>query len=320
MKLESSCDLVEAIWDGIATENSPYQWAATVFGATVLLTFVVSTLTKNYSQVDKLWSIMPVAYAWMPVCDSRTLVMACLVSVWGIRLTYNFHRRGGYQWPPWQGDEDYRWSVIQRGGFLSILKNPRVWTIFNLGFISFYQNVILLWITAPSFVAYTVATTPACRQVYRDSLELGMGDIFTSIVFLAFVVIEAVADRQQYTFQTEKYRRKKHDEILTGEYADGFKQSGLFAVVRKPNYAAEQAIWMSFFIFSFLLVSWNWSVLGIIQLVLLFQTSGWFTEKISKLKYEKYKDYMRQVPLYIPNPFYACQCEMRKKMNTLSFP
>jgi hypothetical protein len=28
---------------------------------------------------------------------------------------------------------------------------------------------------------------------------------------------------------------------------------------------------------------------------------------------------MRQVPLYIPNPFYACQCEMRKKMNTLSF-
>jgi hypothetical protein len=40
MKLESSCDLVEAIWDGIATENSPYQWAATVFGATVLLSYL----------------------------------------------------------------------------------------------------------------------------------------------------------------------------------------------------------------------------------------------------------------------------------------
>ena len=156
MASESSCDLVGAIWDGIATENSPYRWAAIVFGATVLLTFVTSTLTKNYSQVDKLWSIIPVVYAWMPVCDSRTLVMACLASVWGIRLTYNFHRRGGYQWPPWQGDEDYRWGVIQRGGFLGILKNPLMWTIFNLGFISFYQNVILLWIVAPSFVAYSV--------------------------------------------------------------------------------------------------------------------------------------------------------------------
>ena len=24
------------------------------------------------------------------------------------RLTYNFNRRGGYSWPPWKGDEDYR--------------------------------------------------------------------------------------------------------------------------------------------------------------------------------------------------------------------
>jgi hypothetical protein len=59
-----------------------------------------------------------------------------------------------------------------------------------------------------------------------------MGVILTSILVLAFVIMEAVADRQQYTFQTENYRLKKHDD----EYADGFKQSGLFAIVRKPNY------------------------------------------------------------------------------------
>ena len=52
-----------------------------------------------------------------------------------------------------------------------------------------------------------------------------MGDILASILFLAFVVVEAIADGQQYMFQTEKYRRKKHNEILTGEYADGFKQN-----------------------------------------------------------------------------------------------
>jgi len=312
MASDSSCDLVGAIWDGVATGDSPYRWAAILFVVAVLGTFVTSTLSKNYSQVDKLWSILPVFYAWMPVCDARTLLMACLASVWGVRLTYNFCRRGGYHWPPWQGEEDYRWSVIQSGGFLSILTNPVVWMIFNFGFISFYQNVILLWIAAPTFVAYTMATTPACREAAQDSIELEIGDFLTAVLFLAFVLIEAIADKQQYAFQTEKYRRKTAGEPLMGEYADGFKQTGLFSIVRKPNYAAEQAVWATFFVFSFLVASWNWAGLGILQLILLFQTSGWFTEKISCSKYEQYEEYMKRVPLYIPNPFYG-KCTKSKE-------
>jgi steroid 5-alpha reductase family enzyme len=39
--------------------------------------------------------------------------MAALAAVWGLRLTYNFYRRGGYAWPPWTGEEDYR-SVRSR--------------------------------------------------------------------------------------------------------------------------------------------------------------------------------------------------------------
>lgn len=303
--MDSSCDLVGAVWDGLATEDSPYRHAAIIFVASALLTFFTSTLSKNYSQVDKLWSILPVLYAWIPVSDSRTLLMACLATVWGVRLTFNFYRRGGYLWPPWQGDEDYRWAEIQGGSFLAILKNPIAWMVFNLVFISFYQNVILLWIVAPSFVAYTMASNPACRASIDESIiELGVADILTAVAFLFWVLIETVADKQQYDFQTEKYRLKNAGEPLTGEYADGFKQSGLFAIVRKPNYAAEQAIWITFFVFSFLLVSWNWAGLGVLQLVLLFQTSGWFTEKISRSKYSRYDAYMRRVPLYVPNPFH----------------
>lgn len=300
--IDLSCDFIGAIWNGVATEGSPYRHAALLFVASVLLTFITSTLSKNYSQVDKLWSILPVLYAWMPVCDARTLLMACCSTIWGVRLTYNFHRRGGYHWPPWLGDEDYRWSVIQSGGFLSILKNPVAWMVFNFGFISFYQNVILMWIAAPSFVAYTVATDPACSQ---GNTQLSVADILTAVIFLVFVLIETVADQQQYNFQTEKHRRKKQGESSSGEYADGFKQSGLFAIVRKPNYAAEQAIWGTFYVFSFLLVPWNWAGLGIFQLILLFQTSGWFTEKLSRSKYRRYEEYMKRVPLYVPNPLYG---------------
>ena len=34
--------------------------------------------------------------------------MAAVSALWGLRLTYNFYRRGGYAWPPWTGEEDYR--------------------------------------------------------------------------------------------------------------------------------------------------------------------------------------------------------------------
>jgi hypothetical protein len=43
----------------------------------------------------------------------RLVVMAAVAAVWGLRLTYNFYRRGGYAWPPWTGEEDYR-SVRSR--------------------------------------------------------------------------------------------------------------------------------------------------------------------------------------------------------------
>jgi steroid 5-alpha reductase family enzyme len=224
--------------------------------------------------------------------------MACLATIWGMRLTFNFHRRGGYRWPPWHGDEDYRWNVIRNGGFLPILQHSLVFNLFNFIFVSFYQNLLLLWIAAPSLVAHTMSTTLACEW----NAELNERDALIAILFLLLLLLESVADNQQYAFQTEKHRQKNAGEVFTGEFADGFKQSGLFSIVRKPNYAAEQAIWLLFYSFSH---SWNWSGFGVLQLVLLFQTSGWFTEKITPSKYPKYEDYMKRVPLYVPNPFYG---------------
>ena len=36
-----------------------------VYVCATLLCFLVSSLTDNYSQVDKLWSVMPIVYAWV---------------------------------------------------------------------------------------------------------------------------------------------------------------------------------------------------------------------------------------------------------------
>lgn len=107
--------------------------------------FVTSEITRNYSQVDKLWSIVPPVFAWYFAAASgwepRLVLMAVLATAWGARLTFNFWRRGGYSWPPWSGVEDYRWAVLRTN---PLLASPWRWRLFNLGFVSLYQVLLLL--------------------------------------------------------------------------------------------------------------------------------------------------------------------------------
>jgi hypothetical protein len=111
--------------------------------------------------------------------------------------------------------------------------------------------------------------------------------------------------QQQYDFQTEKHRRRSAGEPLEGDLARGFRTSGLFALARHPNFAAEQAIWCAFYLFGVAATGrWlNWSVLGVVLLILLFQGSTEFTEKISLGKYPEYAEYRRRVPRFLPRPW-----------------
>ena len=241
----SNDELLNALWQGLVSSDeqqqqqaqgdiNAYRLVAWTCAVAIALTFVVSTATQNYSQVDKIWSIIPAVYACMVVVDARTLLMAAVATVWGARLTWNFHRRGGYVWPKvWQGDEDYRWAELQKGQFIPGLQYPIPWMIFNLTFTSIYQNLLLLLIASPSLVAYSVARGECGNSSGNDN-ALQPLDFVAAALVLAFVVMEGVADNQQYAFQTEKYRRRKAGEALTGDYADGFCQSGLFAILRNP--------------------------------------------------------------------------------------
>jgi len=80
--------------------------------------FIISELVKNYSQTDKVWSTAPILYVWYMAhtanYDDRMVLMAILVTFWGLRLTYNFSRRGGYSWKFWEGEEDYRWAILRK--------------------------------------------------------------------------------------------------------------------------------------------------------------------------------------------------------------
>ncbi|MCE2790346.1 MAG: DUF1295 domain-containing protein [Saprospiraceae bacterium] len=259
--------------------------------AVAVLCFVVGEWTGNVSQVDKLWSIMPVVYAWMMAAqagfDDRLVLMAVMVTCWGVRLTYNFSRRGGYSWKFWEGEEDYRWSVLRQNPLFS----SRIsWSAFNLFFICLYQQGLILLFTLPMLIAF-------------EGIGQGLGwvDYTAATLFAGFLLAETIADQQQYSFQTEKYRRLSAGEEL-GEYSHGFVRSGLWGVVRHPNYASEQLIWLSFYVFSIGASErvLNWSLAGGLLLLLLFLGSSDFSEKISSEKYPDYKAYMQKVPRFWP--------------------
>ncbi|UTW60636.1 DUF1295 domain-containing protein [bacterium SCSIO 12741] len=267
-------------------------FAAKVMLGVALTCFLLGEITGNTSQVDKIWSIIPAVYlwifAWKSEWNPRIILMAVVITIWAIRLTYNFARRGGYHWIPWKGEEDYRWAVLrQKPGF----NNRFIWAIFNLFFISLYQNSLLLLITLPALVAWQGADT-----------ALGAGDFILAGLILTAVTIEFIADQQQYDFQTEKFDRINQNLPLTGDLEDGFCQRGLWKWVRHPNYTAEQSVWFFLYFFSVVATGrWvNWSLAGVILLMLLFMGSSDMSEKISSGKYPKYADYIKRVPRFIP--------------------
>ncbi len=263
----------------------------TIYLAVALSCFVVGELTQNVSQVDKLWSIIPIVYVWCVAAassyDARLTLMAIVVTIWGVRLTFNFARRGGYSWIPWSGEEDYRWAVLRQQPLLS---SRWAWAAFNLFFISLYQQGLILLFTLPTLIAYEGIGKP-----------LGWFDYLLAAITIGLVAIEAVADQQQYNFQEEKYRRKNAGEPL-GEYAHGFVRTGLWGKSRHPNYAAEQMIWLAFYFFGVAATDrlLNWTLAGSILLMLLFLGSSDFSEKISAEKYPEYTDYQQKVSRFLP--------------------
>jgi len=251
--------------------NSVYIFLGVAIGC-----FILSEVTRNNSQVDKIWSVVPIIYAW------------CIAGIWGMRLTYNFSRRGAYQWKFWAGEEDYRWQVLREK---PELKGRIRWFFFNLFFISIYQNALILLFTLPIILA-----------VSENPLPLNWLDYLASAAFIAFVIIETIADQQQWNYQKEKHRKIKAGEPLGELYSKGFTHTGLWKLMRHPNYMGEQSVWICFYLLSVAATGqWmNWSIAGCLLLVILFQGSSDFSEGISMQKYPGYAEYKKKTGRFIP--------------------
>jgi steroid 5-alpha reductase family enzyme len=252
-----------------------------IFIGVCALSWVLSLVTGEHSWVDRIWSIVPVVYVWVfagaaGLGDARLNVIAVLVTLWGIRLTFNFARKGGYA----PGGEDYRWAKLRAG------MTTRQFFLFNLFFIVIYQNALLLLITLPAWTAYhhQTALTPL--------------DWVAAIVFLLFLAGETIADQQQWNFH-----KRKAAEVAAGRTpSPRFLQTGLFRFSRHPNFFFEQAQWWVVFCFGAIAAGsiFQWTVLGAVLLLLVFIGSTTFTERISLSRYPEFAEYQARTSAVVP--------------------
>lgn len=246
----------------------------------IAVTWLLSVVTREYSWVDRIWSVVPPVYLWLmdwrvDFASPRLTLMAVLATLWGARLTFNFARKGGYA----RGGEDYRWALLRER------LGPVKFQLFNATFISPYQDLLLFLLTAPGNL---VALQPT---------PLGPWDAALALLFLALLTGEAVADQHQWQFHQEKAARKAR-----GDAGPEFCTTGLFRYSRHPNFFFEVSQWWVMYAFAAIAggAGLNWTGAGAVLLTGLFDGSTRFTEAISKQRYPAYADYQRSTSRLLP--------------------
>ncbi|MCK6547564.1 DUF1295 domain-containing protein [Myxococcota bacterium] len=254
---------------------------ATLCAIVIATCWLLSLVFREYSWVDRIWSIVPPIYVGLFAAqsdwsDPRLVLMTVLTALWGARLTFNYARKGGYA----PGGEDYRWAILRSR------MSPLQWHAFNLGFIATYQNVLLLLITLP---AWTASKSPT---------PLGALDVALAIAFLAFLAGEFWADQQQWAFHQQKKALAAHGE----RHPKGFLDTGLWAYSRHPNFFCELAQWWIVYLFAVVAsgAPLHATIVGPVLLTLLFHGSARFTEEITGGKYPGYAEHQRRVSRIIP--------------------
>jgi len=250
------------------------------------------------------------------------LIVASMISVWGIRLSYNFWRKGGY----WLGGEDYRWVRVRQWFGMSSQENGEpccffgesvvgrafgawiIFPLFNITFICAFQVwLLVIGLTGP--LLHRLLTNPIINSV----------DIALVLLFLLLIIVETVADQQQWDFHqrkkavniTEKGKEMAKDAANYDTLSDeivGFLRSGLFSLSRHPNFIAEMTLWWLIYLLSLstsllspIPVYYNASVFGTISLTAIFLGSTPLTESLSIEKYgDFYRKYQSRVSRLLP--------------------
>lgn len=241
--------------------------AAVVMGVTAL----VAKRLGKVSVVDIAWGLVFVAIAW--VCTlvgpgPRPLLLAVLVTVWGVRLAWHIRRRA------LGAGEDPRYEKL-----LSAAPPEK-------RFAYAVRRVFLV----QGLAAYIVSM-PLQVAAAADAKPLGWVAALGVVVFVVGVAFEAIGDMQLARF--------KADPANKGRIMD----RGLWAWTRHPNYFGDSAVWWGLWLIAAEVWPGVLTVLSpvVMTYFLAFATGARLLES-EMAKRPGYPEYMKRTSMFFPLP------------------
>jgi len=235
--------------------------------------WLVSLPMKNSGIGDIFWGPGFALVAWVYFAltpegfSTRKLVIATLVTIWGLRLAWHIGRRNlGHE-------EDYRYKAWR-------VSNGSIWW-WKSYFQVFALQGFLLWIISTPLMMAQFASEPANLTLFD-----GLGVIIWLIGFL----FETVGDWQLTRFKSNPANKGK------------VMHTGLWRYTRHPNYFGDATLWWGYFLIALSVPNGFFSIFSpILMTVMLMRVSGvaMLEQNLKKTKPE-YTDYIATTNAFFP--------------------
>ena len=198
--------------------------------------------------------------------NHRGLLVALLVTVWGLRLSWHIARR------VWNRPEDERYATWRRDWGKKVYLRSYL-QVFVL------QGLLGIIVALPALLATSI---PAAWSPF---------DVLGTIVWTAGFFFEAIADRQ--------LRHFKSNPVNLGKLL----RTGLWAWSRHPNYFGEVLQWWGIALIALSVPSGYVGIIGAVTItVLIVKVSGIPLLEAKMRSHPDFADYARTTNAFIPWP------------------
>lgn len=236
--------------------------------------WLVSVKVRDASIVDIFWGLGFVLVAWVSYvtgdgAPSRRILMATMVTLWGVRLSAYLARRNLGK------GEDYRYQAMRKrhGDRFPIVS---LLSVFGL-------QAVVLWI---------VSLPVQAAQVYPDPKDLGILDFIGIGIWAIGLFFESVGDAQLAKF--------KADPSNAGKVMN----RGLWRYTRHPNYFGDFMVWWGIYAVALATKTAWWTFIGpAVMSFFLMRVSGVpLLEKSLRKNRPDYETYIKQTSAFFPRP------------------
>lgn len=246
---------------------------ANAFALTLVffLLWGISVRIRDASIVDMFWGAGFALVSWVTlICstDSSTkgLVIAGMVTVWGIRLSAYL------TWRNWSKPEDFRYVAMRerRGDRFTIVS---LYLVFGL-------QAALMWIISLP-VQVGIVTASGWPIVATAGI----------VTFSVGLLFESVGDYQLARFKADPANKGK------------VMNRGLWRYTRHPNYFGDFMVWWGIFLVSFDVTTW-WTFIGpaVISFLLLRVSGVPMLEQTLSTRLSGYREYLESTSSFFPMP------------------